>query len=70
MREANVELSVSTWQQPMPPPPGAERARVLERIVEMPDALGDHRPTSRARDSSGPGSTGRRVANVARSPTF
>lgn len=43
MREANVELSVSTWQQPFPPPPTPERARVLDRIVDMIDAAGDRR---------------------------
>ncbi|MDQ1456689.1 MAG: uridine kinase, partial [Actinomycetota bacterium] len=41
--EANVELSVSTWQQPLPPPPGPERARVLDLLAETVDALGDHR---------------------------
>lgn len=39
----DVEFSVSTWQQPMPPMPGPERAQVLDHIVEMIDALGDHR---------------------------
>lgn len=43
MGEAGVEFSVSTWQQPMPPTSGPERARVLDRLVEMIDALGDHR---------------------------
>ena len=41
--EATVEFSVSTWQQPMPPAPSAERALVLDRLVEMIDSLGDHR---------------------------
>ena len=41
--DANVEFSVSTWQQPMPPAPSPERARVLDRLVEMIDSLGDHR---------------------------
>ena len=41
--EANVEFSVSTWQQPMPPAPSPERALVLDRLVEMIDSLGDHR---------------------------
>jgi uridine kinase len=39
----DVEYSVSTWQQPVPPEPGAERARVLETLVEMIDSLGPHR---------------------------
>ncbi|MCU1426590.1 MAG: hypothetical protein JWL83_590 [Actinomycetia bacterium] len=43
MNDANVEFSVSTWQQPMPPPPGPERTRVLGRLVEMIDSLGDRR---------------------------
>ena len=43
MGEANVEFSVSTWQQPMPPRPGAVRAQVLDRLVEMIDSLGDRR---------------------------
>ena len=38
-----TEFSVSTWQQPMPPAPSPERAPVLDRLVEMIDALGDHR---------------------------
>jgi uridine kinase len=41
--EAIIEFSVSTWQQPMPPRPRIERLRVLERLVEMIDSLGDHR---------------------------
>ena len=38
-----VVLSVSTWQQPVPPPPSPERARVLDAIVAMIDDLGSHR---------------------------
>jgi len=41
--EASVVLSVSTWQQPLPPPPSPDRARVLDQIVEQIDSLGDHR---------------------------
>jgi uridine kinase len=41
--EAKVEFSVSTWQQPVPPEPTPERARVLERLAETVDSLGDHR---------------------------
>jgi uridine kinase len=41
--EAKVEFSVSTWQQPMPPPPSPTRARVLDRLVEMIDSRGSHR---------------------------
>ena len=41
--EARVELSVSTWQQPMPPAPSPERVPVLDRLVELIDSLGDHR---------------------------
>lgn len=41
--EADIEFSVSTWQQPMPPAPSAERALVLDRVVEIIDSLGDHR---------------------------
>ncbi len=43
IRNAKVERSVSTWQQPMPPPAGPTRARVLDRLVEMIDSLGGHR---------------------------
>ena len=43
MIEASIEFSVSTWQQPMPPAPSPERARVLDRLVELVDSLGDHR---------------------------
>jgi uridine kinase len=42
-REANIEFSISTWQQPMPPEPGANRARVVDRVVRMIDAIGEHR---------------------------
>ena len=42
-RDADIEFSVSTWQQPMPPTPGPERARVLDCLVGMIDSLGDHR---------------------------
>jgi uridine kinase len=38
-----IEFSVSTWQQPMPPRPGAQRSGVLDELVEMIDARGDHR---------------------------
>jgi uridine kinase len=43
MTDATVEFSVSTWQQPMPPAAGTQRARVLDRLVEMIDSLGSHR---------------------------
>jgi uridine kinase len=43
MSEANVEFSVSTWQQPIPPPPSGEPALVLDRLVAMIDGLGNHR---------------------------
>ena len=42
-REVDITFSVSTWRQPTPPTPGPERARVLDRLVAMIDALGDHR---------------------------
>ncbi len=38
-----VTFSVSTWQQPMPPPAGPERARVLDDVVDRITALGEHR---------------------------
>jgi len=41
--DANVEFSVSSWQQPMPPPAAPTRARVLDRLVEWIDSLGGHR---------------------------
>src|SRR4029079_5734527 len=41
--EATVEFSVSTWQRPMPPAPRRTRARLLDRILEMIDSLGNHR---------------------------
>jgi uridine kinase len=43
MSEAGITFSVSTWQQPVPPPPGPERARVIDRLAEMVDSLGDRR---------------------------
>jgi uridine kinase len=42
-RSVPIEFSVSTWQQPMPPTPGAQRSEVLDELVEMIDARGDHR---------------------------
>jgi uridine kinase len=39
----NVEFSVSTWRQPVPSAGSPERDQVLERLVEMIEALGDHR---------------------------
>ena len=41
--EASIERSVSTWQQPLPPPPSKHRSMVLDHLVESVDALGDHR---------------------------
>src|SRR4051794_16892424 len=41
--DATIEFSVSSWQQPMPPAPAAARAVMLDRVVEMIDALGNHR---------------------------
>jgi len=38
-----VQLSVSTWQQPMPPAASAERAAVLDRIAGRILDLGDRR---------------------------
>ena len=43
MSEARVEYSTSTWRQPMPPAPSPERVRILERIAETIESLGDHR---------------------------
>ena len=43
MTEATIEFSVSTWQQPMPPPAGPTRARVLDGLVGMIDSLGSQR---------------------------
>jgi uridine kinase len=40
---ADIQFSVSTWQQPMPAAPGPERGQVLDRLAEMIDALGSHR---------------------------
>jgi uridine kinase len=41
--DASIEFSVSTWQQPMPPPPSPDRARVLDRLAETIHCLGNHR---------------------------
>jgi uridine kinase len=41
--EAHVEFSVSTWQQPLPPPSGPGRARMLDLLAGTIDSLGDHR---------------------------
>jgi uridine kinase len=38
-----VELSVSTWQQPAPPPPTADRAAVLREIAGRIAVFGDQR---------------------------
>lgn len=38
-----VTFSVSTWQQPTPPPAGPDRARVLDLVVDRITALGDGR---------------------------
>ncbi len=38
-----VELSTSTWQQPMPPAPSAERAAVLDHIAGRTLAFGPRR---------------------------
>src|SRR5689334_12008609 len=43
MPDAPIEFSVSTWQQPMPPEPGPDRALLLDRLIAMVDALGDRR---------------------------
>jgi uridine kinase len=43
MNDGPIEFSVSTWQQPMPPAPSQERARVVDRIVGLIDARGQHR---------------------------
>ena len=49
MSDARVEFSVSTWQQPMPPSPSPERARVLDRLVDMIDCARRSSPPSRDR---------------------
>lgn len=41
--DASVEFSVSTWQQPLPPLPSPNRARVLDHLAEIVDSLSDHR---------------------------
>lgn len=38
-----VVRSVSTWQQPLPPPAGPVRAAVVERVVDLIDGLGRRR---------------------------
>jgi uridine kinase len=38
-----ITFSVSTWQQPMPPPAGPERARVIDTMAEIIESLADHR---------------------------
>ncbi len=43
MAGMDVKYSVSTWQQPVPPEPGADRAHLLDTVVEMIDGLGSHR---------------------------
>jgi uridine kinase len=43
MTEAGIAFSVSTWQQPTPAAPSADRARILDHLVGMIDAIGDHR---------------------------
>lgn len=43
MGEPRVEFSVSTWQQPLPPPAGRERSDVCDLVVDMIDSLGGHR---------------------------
>lgn len=39
-RSANVHLSVSTWQQPVPAETSPERSAVLDRLVERISSLG------------------------------
>jgi len=39
MTDPPVELSVSTWRQPLPPRAGPERAEVLERVVGLIETL-------------------------------
>jgi uridine kinase len=43
MNDGRVEHSVSTWQQPPPPPAGPDRAQLLQTLVAMIDGLGDTR---------------------------
>ncbi len=43
LNAAMIELSVSTWRQPMPSPAGPARASVLTRVVDMINALGEGR---------------------------
>ncbi|CAA9223126.1 MAG: Uridine kinase [uncultured Acidimicrobiales bacterium] len=43
MAEARVELSVSTWQQPLPPPASPERSRVLDLVVSLIEDIGPQR---------------------------
>jgi uridine kinase len=38
-----IVLSVSTWQQPMPPPPGPARAEVVAGVADRVEALGRRR---------------------------
>ena len=40
---ARVVLSVSTWQQPMPPPPSTTRAAAIDQIAERILGRGDRR---------------------------
>jgi uridine kinase len=40
---ARVDVSVSTWRQPLPPAPSRERAAVLEHVAERILALADGR---------------------------
>jgi len=42
-RAANIEFSISTWRQPMPPEPDDNRARVVDQVVRMIDAIGERR---------------------------
>ena len=46
----HVRFSVSSWQQPMPPPAGAVRAAVLDHVEAAVLALGDRRVRSRSTD--------------------
>jgi uridine kinase len=40
---AGVDLSVSTWRQPVPPDAGPDRAAVLDRVAGLVDGLGAQR---------------------------